>query len=275
MAIIAKQKYTQDKIDKLFDYLSLYKEKGMPIDYEILVDGFKAVRRTSDTDMFSMFENFVTPQTRAIEILFYTGTSNNNEKHVFTFQDEDQGLSGIEIDTRIQEGIEKEKRSWEFDTLRKNNKELEAQIKELEAEIEALEKEKLEVLSKESPLKGLLGEMGSTFVESFIRRNPKLLSKIPGGDALAGLIEDDNKEKELDQEHDQTEVIFKSKSSASTSQTLSQEDEYAITFVNQLKTSFSKSEFDKVLEILERFAAHKEGIEEVLSDLKNRTHEQI
>jgi hypothetical protein len=74
--------------------------KGQPIDYEILVDGFKAVRRTSDPDMFTMFENFVTADTRSIEILLFTGSSNNNEKRIFYFgEDQKEGLSGVDVKT--------------------------------------------------------------------------------------------------------------------------------------------------------------------------------
>ena len=66
MAIVTKQKYTQEKIDKLLDYLNLYKDKDQSIDYEILVDGFKAVRRTSDPEMFNIYDNFVTPESKVI-----------------------------------------------------------------------------------------------------------------------------------------------------------------------------------------------------------------
>lgn len=269
MAIITKQKYTQEKIDKLFDYLKLYKDKGMAIDYEILIDGFKAVRRTSDPEMFTMFESFVAPDSKAIEILFYTGSSNNNDKHIFTFNDQAQEkeLSGIEIDNRIQEGIQREKRSWEFDSLKKENKELKEEITELEEEIEKLEKHKLDYASEQSPLKGLLGEVGSTLVETFIRRNPKLLSKIPGGETLAGLMEEDHREDySLDENNQNGQVSFKA---AASGKSLSEEDQYAISFVNQLKTSFSKPEFDKVLEILEHYATSKESIDHMLSIIKS------
>lgn len=271
MAIIAKQKYTQEKADKLLDYLKLYHEKGMPIDYEILVDGFKAVRRTNDPEMFTMFESFVTPDSKAVEILFYTGTSNNNDKHIFTFQDEpkEQGLSGIEIDNRIQEGIDREKRNWEFENLRRENKELKEEIEELEEEIEKLEKEKEEITSNQSPLKGVLGEIGSSFVEGFIRRNPKIIAKLPGGETLAGLIEEDNKERSLEEgTTEETEVSFKPKSEASTA-TSSEEDRNAISFVNQLKSSFTKDEFDQVLQVLQHLSDHKDAIEKVLNDLNH------
>lgn len=273
MALSARQKFSQDKIDKLVEYLNVYKDKGQPIDYEIIVDGFKAVRRTSDPEMFTIYENFVSPDSKSIEILFYTGTSNNNDKHIFTFQDEqkEQGLSGIEIDNRIQEGIEKEKRSWEFESLRKKVKDLEKEVEELEEEIETLEKEKEELRSKESPLKGILGEVGSTLVEGFIRRNPRIIAKLPGGEALAGLIEEDNKERDQEEELQETEVSFKAKS-ASTNK-LSEEDHYAITFVGQLKSTFTKPEFDKILEVMEHFATDKNTIDKTLSKLKKNNND--
>lgn len=272
MAIIAKQTYTPEKIDKLRDYLKLYAEKNMPIDYEILVDGFKAVRRTADVELFSMFENFVGADTKNIEILFYTGTSNNNDKHLFTLAEEtkeQQGLSGIEIDHRIQEGIDKEKRSWEFDAMKAEIKSLKEEVSDLEEEIEKLETERENIISKQSPLHGLLGEVGSSVIESFVKRNPKILASIPGGHALAGLIEGDQAEGEPGED---AEVSFKSKNSLphepEPNTYLSEEAQQAHTFVKQLKSSFTKQEFDQVLEILQHFAENKETILQTLNILK-------
>src|SRR6476661_6539955 len=111
MPLPNKEKYEQRKIDNLIQYLRLYHQKGQPIDYEVLVDGFKAVRRTSDPDMFSMFENFVTADTNSIEILLYQGTSNNNEKRIFYFGDlpkeksKEEGLSGLEVLNIVNEQV--------------------------------------------------------------------------------------------------------------------------------------------------------------------------
>lgn len=271
MAIIAKQKYAQEKIDKLHDYLKIYRDKGMPIDFEVLVDGFKAVRRTSDPDMFPMFESFVTPESQNLEVLFYTGSSNNNDKHIFVFGDEpkEQGLSGIEIDNRIHEGIEREKRNWEHESLKKENKQLREEIAELEEDIEKLEKEREESLSQQSPLKNLLGEVGSSFVESFIRRNPRLISNLPGGHALAGLLENETGTEDI--KPIESEVTFEPKDK----QALSQEEERAIVFVEQLKASFTKSEFDQVMEILQMLALDKEQIKHVVDYLTEKTNGQI
>ncbi len=261
MPVAAKQKYEQSKVDKLQEYLRIYHQKGKPIDYEIIVDGLRVVRRTNDPEEFSIHETFITPETRFVEINFYNGGGNSNEKHLFSMSDEDSkaGLSGIEIDSRISEQVERQRREWQFDLLQKENAELKAEVAELERENENLEKEKQAILDGQSPLKGFLGEIGSSFVESFIRRNPSVMKSIPGGEALAGLITTDAKVASSDEEPG---VSFQQKS-----QDLDESDRSAIEFVNQLKQQFTKTEFDNVLIILQALANEKSRIDLIINHI--------
>lgn len=262
MALISKQKYDPAKIEKLVEYLRIYHEKGQPIDYEILLDGLKAVRRTSDPEMFNTFENFITADSKSLDILFFNGSSNVHEKRIFFFDDEEKkekGLSGVEVQSLIQEGIDQKEKEWQYKQLQKDNADLKAKVDELEKEIEELEKEKETIEASQSPLKGFLGELGSSLVESFIRRNPKIVNGIPGGEALAGLLE---KEEDKEQPVTESDVTFTSKSG------LNEEHKYAIQFVDQLKGQFTLEEFDKVLLILEGMSNDKSKIETMLNQIK-------
>jgi hypothetical protein len=264
MALPNKEKYEQKKIDNLLQYLRLYHEKGQPIDYEILVDGFKAVRRTSDPDMFTMFENFVTADTRAIEVLLFTGTSNNNEKRIFYFGDlPKDGLSGVDVKNIVDEEVQRKLREREYETLKDENKKLQQHIADLESEVEELEKHNARLEMKQSPLNSFLGDVGSSLVESFIKRNPKLMSAFPGGEALAGLLQSNNEEASEEPMPD-SEVSFKPKATSSAS-SISEEDQAAIQFVNQLKSQFSKEEFERVLHILQTLADDKSKIDLILN----------
>ena len=269
MAIIAKEKFTDDRMRKLYDYLKANADFGDPVDYEILVDGFRAVRRTDDVNRFNLYESFVNPSTKGVEVLFYVGNSNNNEKHIFTFEDgepKETGLSGIEIDQRIQDGIEREKKSWQFDELKKKNKELEQEVTELEAEVATLNAELkiTEGKKKESSMNGFLGEMGSAFVESLIRRNPALLSKIPGGDALAGMIEEDNKRIEETPQEEEPEVTFRAKPEDN------KEAQEALGFVNYLRQRFDKEQFGKLNLLIDLLADAPEKLDEFIAQLKQK-----
>jgi len=271
MALPNKEKYEQKKIDNLIQYLRLYSDKGQPIDYEILVDGFKAVRRTNDPDMFIMFENFVTAETRSIEVLLFTGSSNNNEKRIFYFGElPKEGLSGVDVKNIVDEEVQRKLREREYETLKDENRKLQQQITDLESEVDELEKQNARLELKQSPLNSFLGDVGSSLVESFIKRNPKLMSAFPGGEALAGLLQTGGEETGEEHESD-SEVSFTPKASSSASRhgeaVLSENDQAAIHFVNQLKTQFTKNEFESVLEILQILADDKTKIDMILNDI--------
>lgn len=263
MALPNKEKYEQKKIDSLLQYLRLYHDKGQPIDYEILVDGFKAVRRTSDPDMFTMFENFVTADTRSIEVLLFTGSSNNNEKRIFYFGDaQKEGLSGVDVKNIVDEEVQRKLREKEYELLKDENKKLQQHIADLESEVDELEKQNARLEMKQSPLNSFLGDIGSSLVESFVKRNPKLMAAFPGGEALAGLLQSSNEEP-ADEQTPESEVSFKPKASATLS--LNEEEQAAIQFVNQLKSQFSKEEFEQVLHILQTLADDKSKIDLILN----------
>jgi hypothetical protein len=263
MALPNKEKYEQKKIDNLIQYLRLYNDKGQPIDYEILVDGFKAVRRTNDPDMFTMFENFVTADTRSIEVLLFTGSSNNNEKRIFYFGDQPkEGLSGLDVKNIVDEEVQRKLREKEYETLKDDNKKLQQHIADLEGEVEELEKQNARLEMKQSPLNSFLGDIGSSLVESFVKRNPKLMAAFPGGEALAGLLQSSNEEEQVEQQLPESEVSFKPKVSAAT---VNEEDQAAIQFVNQLKSQFTKDEFERVLHILQTLADDKSKIDLIMN----------
>lgn len=260
MALINKQKYDPAQVQKLHDLVRLYHEKGQPFDYEIIVDGLRVVRRTSDPEMFFLFENFVGADTKAVEILFYTGTSNVNERRIFSFVDEPEqnGLSGLEFQEKVKDQLAEQKKELlneiQREQLVKENQELRSEVSELEGEVARLEKVNEELNNNQSPLRPFLGEIGSSLIESFIRRNPKIVKSIPGGETLAGLIEPSTESTE----GVETEVSFQPKEK-------NPEDQMAITFVNQLKEQFSKDEFNKIVLILQRMADDKSLIDQILN----------
>lgn len=263
---IRTQRYSEDKIYKHLDYLKMYEQEGEPLEFEILIDGMRAVRRTDNPNKFSLFENFINEDTQKVEVIIYQGTSNHNDKYIYTLKEEPQREQETlgDIDLRIEERVKEAERKWKFQLLETENKELKKTIEELEEEVEGLEREKASILSKQSPMKGILGEVGASFVEAFIRNNPQMLKGLPGGQALAGMLERDENAPEVEEE--ETEVSFKPKE-RKTEKRERIEDNLEV-FVEKLRSYFNEQEFNQVLEILERLALNKERIEETLENLK-------
>src|SRR5665213_2393115 len=182
-----EETYSQQKIDNLFQYLQSSKEQGEAEDYEIFVDSFKVVKRTNDISCFESYANYIQPQTKTLTILIYDGTSPRNTKHVFKLkEDEKQTLSGLDIDNRITEKLQTEKEKWETELLKKEHETLKADLEQAHNYIDELE-EKLELTKDKKFRMGDInvGEFASVVLEGIVRRNPQMLAKLPGGEALA------------------------------------------------------------------------------------------
>jgi hypothetical protein len=272
-AHIQTTKYTPQKINKLKEYLDRSKEMDKPIEYEIFVDGLKAVPRTSKPEAFDLHETFVDADTCNIEIIFYRGSSNHNDRHIFTFKEEakHQSLDGLgDIETRIKDALTKAEKEHELKSLLKENDELKDQINDLIDEINNLEANVKVLEEKQSPLNGILGGFGANLVESLILKNPKLLSAIPGGQALAGFIEPAEKQSEPPVNEPEIEVSFKPTGEKATPPPVNEAEKALTMFVKQLLTVFTKAEFERIMVVLNAFNQNKALIEEVITSLEGK-----
>jgi len=270
------EKYSEQKIENLYNFLQSAKEQGDPEDYEIFVDAFKVVKRTNDLTRFEGYTNFIQPETKELKIIIYDGTSPRNTKHVFTIkEDNTNGLSGVDVDTRIEDKLRVEKERWETDLLKKENEKLKTELAEAEAYIGELEDDAEKAKDKKFRMGDLnVGEFASVMLEGIVRRNPQMLAKLPGGVALAGAIEQDNTEREnaLTEKTPEPEVSFKKKTSSS-EPVLSDEDKSYLDFIKSLKNKFDHEQMTSVLLILDLLVNHPEDIEPViqyLSDLHKK-----
>lgn len=270
------EKYSEQKIDNLYNYLQSSKEQGEPEDYEIFVDAFKVVKRTNDLTRFENYSNYVQPETKTLTIIIYDGTSPRNTKHIFTIKEDNaNGLNGVDVDTRIEEKLRVEKDKWETDLLKKENEKLKIDLAEAETYIEELEEIAEKAKDKKFRMGDVnVGEVASVLLEGFIRRNPRMLAKLPGGMALAGVIEQDNEEREkaLTEITPEPEVSFKKKSNTP-EPVLSDEDKSYLDFINSLKEKFDHQQMTSVMLILDVLAKSPQDIDptiQYLSDLHKK-----
>ena len=267
--------FSQQKIDNLKQYLESNKEQGEAEDYEIFVDSLRVVKRTNDLSRFDNYTDYLVPQTESISILIYDGTSPRNNRHKFLMKDTEkksEALSGLEIDNRIVEGIKTAKDKWDNELLKKEHDELIDELSEAEDTIAELQ-EKLEICRTQ---KGdtTFGEVASVVLEGFVRRNPEMISKIPGGEALAGALIQDNEEKQklLDApkvNEPEPKVSFKMEGEEEAKEVLSEEDKVSIGFLNQLKTTFSHEQMTQVFLMLDVFKKHPDGIDKTIQHLSD------
>lgn len=198
---VTNDTYDQLKIDKLRHFLEAQAEKGQAKPFEIFVDNLKVVAKTEDPKEFDSYEFYMNEDTEKVRILIYNSNlSPRNDQYCFMVQRNkvEKSLNGLgEIEGIIQEKLAARDREHEMNKLREELETTKQELEETEEYAEKLEKE-IEYLKENKFKLGNIniGELASVALESMVRRNPQFLAKLPGGESLAGIIEQDNREKE-------------------------------------------------------------------------------
>jgi hypothetical protein len=273
---ITSETYDQLKIDKLKLYLQTQADRNAARYYEIYVDNLKAVHKTSDIQEFDSYEDYMTEDTDRIRILVYSTNSQSprNDQYVYRMKKQEeqkivvqqQGLSGIEIENRMEEKLQTHRERWEHEALVKELEQTKQQLKESEEYAEKLVAELAVYRSKKMHWGNVnLGEFASVVVEGIVRRNPQMVAKLPGGEALAGIIEDDNRERASTTPTPETEVSFKKKSDTPE---LSEEEKGYLNFMRGIAESFDDEEIiilTQVITKLEEDSTQLKPVAELLN----------
>jgi hypothetical protein len=243
---VTNDNYDQLKIDKLKHFLEAQAEKGQAKSFEIFVDNLKVVARTEDPKDFDSYEFYMNEDTEKIRILIYNSNlSPRNDQYCFMVQRNkvEKPLNGLgEIEGIIQEKLAARDREHEMNKLREELETTKEELSETEEYAEKLEKE-IEYLKENKFKLGNIniGELASVALEGIVRRNPQMLTKLPGGEALAGIIEQDNRDKEkiLSQPSGpEPQVSFQKE----TTSEITEEEKRHLAYLRKLEQSFNKEQ---------------------------------
>lgn len=257
MPVIGKYKYNAEMIENIYRQLKTCEEAGEAREFEIRVDGQRIVPRTFKSDLFYSFDSFVTPNTRSVEIIFYSGESRFNERYFFWFEgggssgESLEGFSGFDSEIKIRERVRKE---YELNSLLKENKELLEEIEELEDELDEVEEEndKLKAALEEERAKGndmmgsLIRDFGTGVIGTAFKGKPGIPSN-----GLSG----------TEESTEETKVNI------SQAETLDEEAQKAITFAGYLKERFRGDYYQKLMFIIDQLAEDNSMIEEIINVL--------
>jgi hypothetical protein len=218
-----RQKYNPTRIQLLHQMLLNSQQQGLPREYDIKVDDLKVVQRTNDPEQFFRHEEFILPDTQSICITLYEGTSNRNSRHVFVLNEANnkqdnnhQSLDGIE--KMLEAKMDKERQQWNLQLLQKENEALKQELEDAEEYTEQLEGEITALKEKKFEAGKNIGAVLSGAFEALVRNNPTMLKGIPGGEALAGLLTEDNRQDVSNGQNTAGAVAFKRKNIATDEQ---------------------------------------------------------
>lgn len=273
--------FSQQKVDRLKTHLESMAEKGKAKFYEIYVDSMQAVPKTDDPKEFEGYEDYMTPDTHGLKILIYnSGNSPRNDKYMFSMkaktQEEafDMGLSGLgyksystkDLDQLRLEREKKLKEHIEVHDLKKEIKDLNAELDEKEQYIQKLEAGIEKAKANGNKIGGMhIGEIVSVALEGMVRRNTHLIAQVPALEGLAGIIDKDNDRPAAIQQPD-AEVSFQKKSESGPA--LSEQDKEFLALFKEIQRHFTETEIGQIIEMLEALSKDKTKISPVLELLQ-------
>jgi hypothetical protein len=271
---VKHDKYEAAKINLLLRQLKSAAEKGQPIEYEILVDGYVVVPRTSDADRFNSFAEYIHSDSEGVTIVLFKGLHNEFDKYFFelknTGKKKPEGLGEIPEGVSPGEWLEKQKESWHRE-LRQG--ELERENTRLQKELEEKDKALKEFAEKFSQLKEgkLLGisEIGTGILLNLLK-HPKVQENFP---VLNGFV--DAQAAEKSNEPEEQTASFSRKGENKTTHVeqialaLSEKEEGFIMFMREVEANLSKVQEDNLMRILGQLVKYPIAIGSTLKHLYN------
>ena len=266
---VTNENFDQLRIDKLKYFLENMAAKGQAKPYEIFVDNLKVVPKTEDPKDFESYEYYMNEDTEKIRILIYNSNlSPRNDQYSFLVQKnrQDKNLNGLgEIDNIIQEKLTARDKEYELNAIKEELDKTKKLLEESEEYAEQLETELEEVKTNKYKLGNInMGELASIALEGIVRRNPQFISKLPGGETLAGIIEQDNLEKQNKQPTvavPEGEASFQKRTVVADEQSDDQK-RYAA-YLSHLEQVFNEQQLADVMQIIQKLAEVPTQVEPV------------
>lgn len=248
--------YNPQKIEIIKRMLEKQSSKGSPLAYEIFVDNFKVVMKTTDMLEFDSYEDVMTNETKFIRINVYNSPSEtiSHTKYVFEVEEKkpevNRSLGEVtDINTKIKESIAVERERWDRDQLIKELDRTKLELQEAEEYIDELSGQLEKAKLKPNHFGKLdLGSLAGSAIEGVMRRNPQWLTKVPGLEGLAGVIVDENTNgKRIDSPTEETEVTLSKKTDAPS---LTDEEKSYLEFGKQVAENFEDEEITLLAKII-------------------------
>ena len=266
---VTNENFDQLRIDKLKYFLENMAAKGQAKPYEIFVDNLKVVPKTEDPKDFESYEYYMNEDTEKIRILIYNSNlSPRNDQYSFFVQKnrQDKNLNGLgEIDNIIQEKLSARDKEYELNAIKEDLDKTKKLLEESEEYAEQLESELEEVKTNKYKLGNInMGELASIALEGIVRRNPQFISKLPGGETLAGIIEQDNLEKQNKQATvavPEGEASFQKRTVMAYEQ--SEEQKRYAAYLSHLEQVFNEQQLADVMQIIQKLAEVPTQVEPV------------
>lgn len=280
---LKNEAYEPKKLEAVYQNIVARSKTENPQFYEIRVDDFPVVEKTSDPERFMSYADFVDVNTKYISIFLYYSARNASDKLFFHLQPnqytQGKGLAGLPAGNTVEsesELKEKWRKEMHYEQLIVENTELKEEIEELERTIEHIEEEK-------EKIKGLrdltLSGVGVNLLERAIKSKP-IRELFPVLNNLTGFGETGEQQQTHQEQAQETQNTFKRKPETKEEETeehetneeayvLSEEDKKHLGFMHDIRQRVGNIEMANVIHLLDLVTANPHSLPFAIKQVSN------
>jgi hypothetical protein len=274
---LRNETYEPKKLEAVYQNIVARSKTDSPQYYEIRVDDFPVIEKTSDPERFMSYADFVDANTKYISIFLYYSNRNASDKLFFHLQPnqytQGKGLAGLPSGGNPIESESDLKEKWRkelhYEQVLAENAELKEEIEELEKTIELIEEEKDKIKS--------MRDIGLTGVASYLLEGALGSKKIKKLFPVLNGLSDMGQATE--QEPSETDSTFKSKAEPSNETeeeesteeavVLSDEDKRLLGVMQDIKQRVGNIELANVIHLLDMVTANPQSIQFAIKQVTN------
>lgn len=284
------QAYNDENLARLKLWLTNSSEQDNKKYFEVLVDGMKIIYKTDDLTKLEDLSMWVDTNAKVVKVLVYS-SSGSHRYQVFEFrtngyiqniesekqkkeQHAQQSLSGftIEVDQKIAQAIQNERKEQAFEGLKKENRSLKDQLGEANVYIGKLENKVQQHESKKLKLdKETIITIGSGILGHVVKTNPEILDKVSGLSGLASAFASSSNNDSNASSEEKTEVSFRKIRTEGEEEEneLDEETQEKLNLFDKAAENLNDEQYQQYFEIVQFLANHAKLVTTVYGLLKD------
>jgi hypothetical protein len=242
--------YSSAHIENIRRMLVNSEEAGAPLYFEFKVDGMVYIPHTNRVSAFDEHYDYINDNVESIEFIIFSAspTDKNRKSYLFHLKEKKQELNGLDIKGQVEEQMERFKDKAAIQQLERELREKENTILQQDEWIAEIQERVRDMQANPNHLGKIdLAKFAGSVLEGFVRRNPKVLSKVPGLEGIAeAFIEEESQTKTL--APPDRKVSFEV-SEEGTQNALSEEDKFHISYGRKLSSALDEPQLELLFAI--------------------------
>lgn len=272
MSRIDSKPYNEAQIQNIRRMLDNADKNGQPLFFEFKVDGMVFIAHTNRLSDFDTYKDFIYHGAEDIEFSIFSANPNDKNRKSFNYylKEQKQELNGLDVKAQVAEEIERFKTQMLLEQLQKQIQEKDNTILQQDEWIAEIQNKLLQLQANPNHFGKIdLPKFFGAMVEGFVKRNPKVLTKVPGLEGIAeAFAETDTKATPPLQDR---KVSFEVSEEGKQHPELSEDDLFFVALGNRLTKALTQNQLDILIDVNEAFVAEPSKLQTVAELLEIKT----